>query len=43
MEEWSLAVVLDAGGLDIGIKIGFEIVVRRHLMALAAAFLMKAD
>ena len=37
------SVVRGSGGIDIGIKVGFEIVVRRHLMALAAAFLMKAD
>ena len=37
-EEGTLAVIADAGGLDIGVEIGFEIVVRRHLMALAAFF-----
>ena len=35
-EEGALAVVADAGRLDIGVEIGFELVVRRHLMALAA-------
>ena len=35
-EEGGLAAVADAGRLDIGVEIGFEIVMRRHLMALAA-------
>jgi hypothetical protein len=35
-EEGSLARVANAGRLDIGVEIGFEIVMRRHLMALAA-------
>ena len=37
-----LAPVADASRLDIGVEIGFQIVMRRHLMALAA-FLMQAD
>ena len=32
----------DAGGLDVGIEVGFGLVVRRHLVALAA-FLMQPD
>ena len=39
-EQGSLAAVADSGRLDIGVEIGFEIVMRRHLMALAA-FLMQ--
>jgi hypothetical protein len=38
----ALAVVADAGSLDIRIEVGFEIVVRRHFMALAA-FLVQTD
>jgi hypothetical protein len=38
-EEGSLAVVADAGRLDIRVEIGFEIVMHQHLMPLAA-FLM---
>jgi hypothetical protein len=39
-EEASLAAVADTGRLYISVEIGFEIVMRRHLMALAA-FLMQ--
>ena len=35
-EQGSLAGVADAGRLDISVEIGFQIVMRRHLMALAA-------
>ncbi|MGO9233319.1 MAG: hypothetical protein ACLP4V_04250 [Methylocella sp.] len=41
-EEGGLAPVADASRLDISVEIGFQIVMRRHLMALAA-FLMQAD
>src|SRR5208337_4699126 len=41
-EQGSLAVVADDGGLNVGIKVGFEIVMRRHFMALAA-FLVQPD
>ena len=39
-EEGSLAVVADASGFDVGVEVGFKIMMRRHLMALAA-FLMQ--
>ena len=39
-EQGSLAGVADSRRLDIGVEIGFEIVMRRHFMALAA-FLMQ--
>jgi len=35
-EQGSLAAVADAGRLDISVEIGFESVMRRHFMALAA-------
>ena len=38
-EEGSLAAVADSGRLDISVEIGFEIVVRRHLVALASFFM----
>ncbi len=41
-EEGALAFLANAGGLDVSIEVGFEIVVRRHLMALAA-FLVQTD
>ena len=37
-EEGSLAAVADAGRLYICVDIGFEIVIRRHFMSLAAFF-----
>src|SRR5271157_4774181 len=40
--ERTLGLVANAGSLDVGIKIRFEIVMRRHLMPLAA-FLMKTN
>ena len=39
-EQGSLAGVSDFRGVDIGVEIGFEVVMRRHLVALAA-FLMQ--
>jgi hypothetical protein len=41
-EQGSLAIIADAGGLDVSIEVGFEIVMRRHLMTLAA-FLMQTN
>ena len=41
-EEGALARVAEAGGLDVFIEEGFELVMRRHLVALAA-FLMQTD
>ena len=41
-EEGGLAAVADAGRLDIGVEIAFQIVMRRLLMPLAA-FLMQTD
>jgi hypothetical protein len=41
-EQGGLAVVADAGGLDVGVQVRFEIMMRRHLMTLAA-FLMQTD
>jgi len=41
-EQGSLAGITETGRLYIGVEIGFEVVVRRHLMPLAA-FLMQAD
>src|SRR5262249_11192130 len=39
-EEGALRVIADAGGVEIGIERGFERMMRRHLVALAA-FLMQ--
>ena len=41
-EEGALAAVADAGRLYIGVEVGFEVVMRRHLMPLAA-FLVQAN
>ena len=41
-EEVAFALIAKAGGLYIGMKVGFERVMRRHLMLLAA-FLMQTD
>ena len=41
-EQGSLAGVADFRGLDIGVEIGLQIVMRRHFVALAA-FLVKAN
>src|SRR3954447_26361383 len=41
-EEGTLASVADAGSVDVGVEIGFEIMVRWHFVALAA-FLMQPD
>jgi hypothetical protein len=40
-EEGGFALIALAGGLDIGVQIRFQIMMRRHLMA--AAFLMQAN
>jgi hypothetical protein len=41
-EKGRLPCIADAGGVDVGIEIGLEIVVRRHLMPFAA-FLVQPD
>src|SRR5580700_10655719 len=41
-EEGSLAVIAYAGRLYIGVEIGFQVVMRRHLVAFAA-FFVQAD
>jgi hypothetical protein len=40
-EEGTFAILTDAGGLDVFVQKGFEVVVRRHLVVLAA-FLVEA-
>ena len=38
-KEGRLRGIADAGGVDVGIEIGLEIMVRRHLMPFAAFFM----